>query len=182
MNVSAPMVITGAAGGAWTATTGITSSSVKATLTTPNKYALGYATGQQYRTALTTPRTTFDGQPIVDSDELIMVTLLGDVTMDGKVNLVDYGKVLANLNTSGKQWMQGDLNYDGKVNLVDVGLILANFNKSLPTGFPADTGMVPIAPLAPTVPTGAPEVPEPASLAVLGIGAAALLSRRRRKA
>ncbi len=84
--------------------------------------------------------------------------LPGDATLDGFVDDCDLSLLLANWGkTTG--WSRGELSGVGPVDDNDLSLLLANW-----------TGAAP-APMA---------VPEPASLALLAIGGAALLRRRRR--
>jgi len=61
-------------------------------------------------------------------------TLYADATLDGAVNLADYGIVINNYNHAGG-WAQGDFNYDGMIGLADYGYIINNYNHLL-TGLP----------------------------------------------
>ena len=60
--------------------------------------------------------------------------LKGDVNGDGKVSLLDYGLVLANVKRSklleGEQLKRADVNGDSKVTLIDYGLILAHVKRT----------------------------------------------------
>ena len=48
------------------------------------------------------------------------IVLIGDVNLDGVVNLLDVGPFVA-LLTSGTFQAEADINEDGEVNLLDVG-------------------------------------------------------------
>jgi hypothetical protein len=84
----------------------------------------------------------------------------GDANNDGAVNVGDLGILAANWNGTGKVWATGDFTGEGSVNVGDLGVLAANWGW---TGAPADPG----------------SIPEPASLILLGLGALAMLRRRR---
>jgi hypothetical protein len=103
--------------------------------------------------------------------------LAGDFDFTGTVNFDDllllasnYNKIDASLPSGSPgfigKWSTGDANFDGIVNFDDLLALAANYNQSALGGGWA---------LAQT------SVPEPTSLAVVGVGAASLLSRRRRR-
>ena len=48
-----------------------------------------------------------------------MYTYGGDATLDGKINVDDYGRIDGNVGSSGSifGWYNGDFNYDGKIRL-----------------------------------------------------------------
>lgn len=68
----------------------------------------------------------------------------GDVDLDGRVDLVDFGILKAHFGKPGTLF-QGDVNEDGSVNLSDYGVIKANFGQ------------------------GAAVVPEPATAVLVGV-------------
>jgi autotransporter-associated beta strand protein len=96
-------------------------------------------------------------------------TLVGDVNVDGSVNLTDLLDLLNSYGQSGKDWSQGDTNGDGSVNLTDLLNLLNNYGQS-------DQ----ITSIGPN--SGSQVVPEPATLSLLSLGAGSLLMRRRRNA
>ena len=86
--------------------------------------------------------------------------------------------------------LRGDLNCDGFVGIADLNIVLANWNQNIPPGDPladpSGDGFVGIDDLnevlgnwnAGTPPGGASDIPEPGALVLIGIGSAAMLSRR----
>ena len=101
---------------------------------------------------------TVDAQAV-----LVRLTRYGDADLNGVVNLLDFNRLAANFNQSGKFWSDGDFNYDGNVNLLDFNRLAANFNLSA-TGIdgptPQDWANLAAA------------VPEPTSVTVLAISMA----------
>src|SRR4030095_8629256 len=64
------------------------------------------------------------GQTVTGGDTLVMYTYAGDATLDGKINVDDYGRIDLNVNLAGASgWYNGDFNYDGKINVDDYGII-----------------------------------------------------------
>jgi len=92
----------------------------------------------------------------------------GDANVDGSVNVGDLGILATNYGrTDSPGWRFGDFNLDGTVNVGDLGILATNYGWSwTPPSLPG--GM----------PQGAP-VPEPATMALLTLGAAAILRRRK---
>ena len=140
-------IIAGRNGGAWTGTTGITSSTAAASGGTG---AVGYLVNG-------------------DGSARVSFAVAGDVDLSGSVNVFD----VVSINSSGKYgtglasaWSQGDFNYDGVTNVFD--LVAVNTAGTYGQGnyFPA----------APTAVGGvaAVSVPEPAGLGA-GIGTACLI-------
>ncbi len=88
---------------------------------------------------------------------LLTPAMPGDANLDGTVNGVDLDAVLSNYNKTGMTWAQGDFNGDGVVNGVDLDIVLSNYNKT--AGVPSMAA-----------------VPEPSTLAMLALGAIAMLA------
>ena len=57
--------------------------------------------------------TTFSGQPVSPDDVLVKYTYLGDVNLDGKVNILDYLMVDRASARGQTGWIAGDVNYSG---------------------------------------------------------------------
>jgi autotransporter-associated beta strand protein len=130
-------------------------------------YASNFTTGQ-FRTA----GDASHGLGYLDngtSNVLLRYTYFGDANLDGQVNTADFSALAAAFNSASGTWQTGDFNYDGVVNAIDFNLLASDF------------GLTPI----PGEPLGGQSlgalVPEPASLSLVGLGAMALLGRRRRK-
>ena len=103
--------------------------------------------------------------PVDSNSILVAPELLGDANLDGQVTLSDLALVL---NNFGQQptWLNGGFG-NSPVGLSDLADVLNNFGQSNPS--PSDGSVL-----------NAIATPEPTSLALLGVGAAALLGRRRK--
>ncbi|MGC4031096.1 MAG: autotransporter-associated beta strand repeat-containing protein [Tepidisphaeraceae bacterium] len=101
-------------------------------------------------------------------------TVLGDADLDGDADFNDFLALQASFGAAGS-FANGDFNYDGQVDFNDFLVLQANFGQSVSGGDVAITS----AQLA-AMTAFAQSVPEPASLAVLGVGAAIGLKRRRK--
>jgi autotransporter-associated beta strand protein len=147
----------GYAGGTWNGSSGIVSSAAAADTT--HLTALG---SMQNGTGVS-----------------IAYTYYGDALLAGTVNSADYAQIDAGFLSQGSAnaltgWQNGDFNYDGFINGSDYTLIDNAFNQQ---------GAVLLSQVASTtaqIAGGASAVPEPSSLSLIGLGAAALLGRRRR--
>jgi hypothetical protein len=190
----------GYAGGHWTGQ-GITSGRAQtpADATDKSVYSVGYAEASRLLGLSGSETATWGGQTVDATSILIMGTLGGDANLDGTVDADDFALVdrgfardFQNHNTSAhnsaveqgqfSQWQDGDFNYDGVVDAGDYliidtsfaylhpGALTAAFLSDRETRF-GDTYVNAL--LA--------SVPEPGSLSVVGVGAAALVARRRRR-
>jgi hypothetical protein len=110
------------------------------------------------------PAYDLNGDGVTNQADLTMLlnsllgTVQGDANLDRKVNFSDFQVVLDNWQKS-SIWATGDFNGDRITNFGDFQYLLDNWNKSVVTT----------------------AVPEPATLAPLAFGAAALVVRPRRK-
>jgi hypothetical protein len=155
-------LIAGRGGSAdWTGTTGITSSSI--------------ATGPAVRRSLGYKDVPGTG------DLIVMYTRAGDGNLDGVTNINDLGLISQFYLQTNKQWFQGDYNYDGVVNISDLGIVSQNYNGALPSVDLVGLSLDPSSQFLADWATVTSAVPEPGTFAVMGIGCAALLGRRRRE-
>jgi hypothetical protein len=70
--------------------------------------------------------TTFDNETF-DTTALVMkYTYIGDVNLDGHINIDDYTRMDLGASTGTSGWYNGDVNLDGKVNIDDYVLIDGN--------------------------------------------------------
>ena len=115
--------------------------------------------------------TTFGGIPIDANSILIAPELLGDANDDGHVDLSDLSTVLNNFGGATSAWTSGNFDGASAINLTDLSVVLNNFGASNPNASTKDLALS-TKDFAPT--------PQPPSLALLTLGATALLTRRRR--
>jgi hypothetical protein len=96
-----------------------------------------------------------------------MYTYNGDANLSGRVDADDYFAIDARYNHSGSEFgfARGDFNYDGMINGDDYMLI--------------DYAYVAQTAAFPSATTAAIAVPEPASLAIVALGALLCAKRRR---
>ncbi|MCD6377992.1 MAG: PEP-CTERM sorting domain-containing protein, partial [Planctomycetes bacterium] len=96
-----------------------------------------------------------------DGGQLIQLTPIGgDANLDVSVDLSDLGILAGHYGTTGGMtWATGDFNGDGNVDLADLGILAGNYGEN------ACSSSEP--------------VPEPITLTLFGIGALALIRRRR---
>ena len=169
------LVTEGKGTGSWTGN-GITSSAVAADAAagTNNTFHTVVAIIDNGAYPAGTGKTMFGGLPVDTNSILITRALAGDANLDGTVNNTDLVALLTHFTLSGQTQATGDFNGDGTVNNTDLVALLTDYTQSLP-------GFFPISPAGGGLGSSAP-APEPASLALFGLGGAALLIRRRKAA
>lgn len=72
----------------------------------------------------------WNGQAVDGTSVLVRFTYAGDATLDGAINIDDYGRIDAHVARSGSVWgwFNGDFNYDGLINIDDYGIIDSNLS------------------------------------------------------
>jgi hypothetical protein len=105
---------------------------------------------------------------------MVAAELLGDSNVDGKVDLTDLSVVLNHFGSTTSAWTSGNFDGAATIDLTDLSDVLNNFGVTNPNA--SDAALVSNGA------STAVATPEPTSLAILGLGAAGLLSRRRKSA
>jgi len=121
--------------------------------------------------------TTFDGQNVADGDVLVKYTYYGDALLTGSVTAADYIQIDNGFQNHLTGWSNGDFNYDGVINGDDYTLIDNAFNSQ---GAALHT-VSSAGPAEMIAGASSSAVPEPATLSMIGTGAAGLMMRRRRR-
>lgn len=104
---------------------------------------------------------------------VIFETSIADFDHDGKVGVGDLGILASNWSAAVSFQAQGDANGDGLVDVGDLGALASDWN------FGAGDATLSFSEALALFPNISTAVPEPASLALLGLGALALVRRRR---
>jgi fibronectin-binding autotransporter adhesin len=95
---------------------------------------------------------------------------IGDVNDSGTVDLSDLDIVLNNLGSTNSSWSKGNFDGAATIDATDLNDVLAHLGMTIPAGTNVSSIAGPGAPAA---------APEPASLGLVGLGAAAWLLRRK---
>ena len=156
-----PMLASGCAGGLWNGP-GIASSAAAAD--PDDLTAVGIVDNADPKVG---GKTTFAGETVDATSVLVKYTYWGDANLDGVVDANDYDVIDKNFlftpDPDNMGWWTGDFNYDDVIDANDYDLI--------DKAFLFQTG-----PLGTSTPF---PTPEPATLAMLALGAAALAARRK---
>ncbi len=112
-------------------------------------------------------KTTFGGATVDANAVLVAPEVLGDSNADGAVDLTDLSTVLNNFGSTTAAWTSGNFDGGPTIDLTDLSDVLNNFGATNPNAS-ADAIGVAVA------------TPEPGTLAVLAMGAMAVMAKRRR--
>jgi hypothetical protein len=154
-------IVSGFNNGSWNGH-GLNSSAAESAASSPLKTGLGYVEATDI---FSTFPATFVGQSVDSTSFLVRYTLLGDSNLDGQPNINDFALLASHFNLPGN-WFTGDYNYNGTVTISDFALLASNFNKTLAGDVPRPGNAVP----EPSAATGA----------IVALGTAAAIRRRRR--
>ncbi len=166
-----PLIASGRNGGNWNGSGIVTSQSAA---TSGNLTSIGVATAGQVKGLSSNSATAvWSGQTVSGSDTLVMYTYAGDANLDGKIDVLDYGRIDLNASLGTSGWYNGDFNYDGKIDVLDYGII--DFNLAV-QGAPFSTSTEAAAVAAISV------VPEPINTLIVGCAVIGAARRRRRLA
>ena len=164
MAAIAAMVASGLSGGTWNGM-GITSADAAAE--PDGLTAVGVLDNTDEKVG---GKTAFEGEPVDATAVLVKYTWWGDANLDGVVDANDYDVIDKNFlftpEPDNMGWWTGDYNYDGVID--------ANDYDRIDRAFLFQAGPLGAGDRAASVPT-----PEPATLALLAVGALALVRRRR---
>jgi hypothetical protein len=133
-------IISAYAGGTW-AGPGITSAFVA---TYPQSLGLGYAQND----LLDSPYSEFAGERVDGNTVLVKPTYLGDVALNGDVDLDDLILLAAYWDPGHEyehMWWQGDMNYDGWCDLDDLILLAGNWQLGVGSPLSDASGIPPEA-------------------------------------
>jgi autotransporter-associated beta strand protein len=137
-----------------------------------NTTTIGVATAEQILFIAPTETGTFAGQTVTGAMTIAMYTYAGDLNFDGLVDGADYGVIDNYVQFPGTDgYANGDFNYDGIIDGADYGIIDNTIQlQGPPIPVTGGAGL-----------SGVAAIPEPASLSLIGLGAAASLLRRPRR-